>query len=274
MAANDLEYGWYKWQDGFRQKDGFFVDVSGRVLYWPTKAPPGHVIAEQQLPWIDEQVERNLNRTFKYRFVLGAVFVSSIVLAFFVWTDFIERYGYFFVIFIWAAWFAGDALIKSSAGLGDREHLARLPEFPEPRPRARDQLIPMKIGSRGKFYRGVLFQLALAVVFLAALVYLGRDAYSDYVRYGDSSYLRWVGPLLFVAGLHMVGSAAKLVRNIREWRTDITPDELLARIKVKDGLTPDKLKDVEDRAVGLADAEADLGPADRDRRSPKTMPLD
>lgn len=64
MAANDLEYGWYKWQDGFRQKDGFFVDVSGRVLYWPSRSGPGYVIKEENIKKSKESIDGEFVRIY------------------------------------------------------------------------------------------------------------------------------------------------------------------------------------------------------------------
>ena len=55
MTGTDLEYGWYKWQDGFRQKDGFFVDRAGRVLYWPRSSGPGYVVTEREIEKIQSK---------------------------------------------------------------------------------------------------------------------------------------------------------------------------------------------------------------------------
>lgn len=37
-------YGWFSLEHRAGQKDGFFIDDANRILFWPTKAAPGHVI--------------------------------------------------------------------------------------------------------------------------------------------------------------------------------------------------------------------------------------
>lgn len=269
MVADDLEYGWYKWENGFRQKDGLFTDRSGKVIYWPDAEGPGYILDDATAEKIGECKKREIEeedgekaRAEFYRVeriigrkvvgpglgkLVGAT-VGPIIAA-------VAIIGIIALIAKLASSSRGGdagsqegATAPSDAAAepaeDDEVDLSRYPQVAGPRPAVRDDLVVAKAAPDLLFFIRCLWSGALAAsaLWLFGLLMLHWGWNSA----GDKFWGIVFSLVLILFALGTVGSAYD---GIRLRYAPLTLDGLVSRIKVRDGLTLPKLAREKDSAL-------------------------
>lgn len=244
MAANDLEYGWYKWEDGFRQKDGFFVDRSGNVLYWPTGKGPGYVMDEAAI----ESVSRHKAYRKKVRSRVGLFAIVLFVVFYFVLDESIRRFIEFFMLpFIVAAFAIVFEMIASAVILRRRGlDLSHRPMVYAPRPTVRDTLVVAKVRRRDEFWGPIAGRVAVVLLLIAVGIYFFDSTVAKWFAGVSAKALLDQGFLWSSGVLAVLGLAWRIIELVRARHASVDAEEVRARIKVTDGLETRRLWDEED----------------------------
>ena len=230
MAANDLEYGWYKWKNGFRQRDGFFVDRAGKVLYWPTRWGPGYVMDDAAIETVVQRYDSQEKMVNRGYFLVVILCVVLIVL----WEDFLRRYFEFHIlpihvfvfVFILVREKIRNKLILPRWGLD----LSHCPKIDRSSPAVRDSLVVAKVRLPGRFWAEIVGRSALAGLLIAIGVY-----------YFDSTVARWFSgvatktlldqPLWWGVGLAgFLALVWRIPELVKARVAPIDADEIVARI--------------------------------------------
>ena len=253
MAGTDLEYGWYKWQDGFRQRDGFFVDRAGRVLYWPSRSASGYVVTEREVEEIQKQKRKEGNGVFSTR--LRAFFLFAAIVSIYCLIE--KDYYLFHLLYKYAefwipvAGILGILLYRARAPRRDGIDLSHLQKVAARRPPTKDFLISAKARPAGEFWApigfGVTGLLALAA-FVGARV---RDDVIGFLKKGVSEDILGAAALLLLLVAGLLYSGFRGVRRIRARYALHSLEDLTSRIKVTEDLTLEKLMDTKDRTEPL-----------------------
>lgn len=279
MGGFDLEYGWYKWEDGLRQKDGFFVDRFGRVLYWPSRSGPGYVIKEENIKKSKESIDGEFVRIYLMNiWLISPLFIvysflylydgNSII-------NFIKEVHIFGVIIVF---FMVLAYVATFCVSDYDVDLSNLKTVQKRRPAVRDYLIPAKAKPAEEFWYLTLLCLAAT---LGIAILLGWSAYDSFLRAREAGKeLNWLfGYALATAmGAWVLAIVlARIIRRIRARNGPYSLAYLTSRIKVADGLTAEMLQQSRDvkkppplfgRTTGGKDGDGDkteTKPPARDR---------
>lgn len=266
MVADELEYGWYKWEDGCRQGDGLFVDRFDRVIYWPEAEGPGYILDDataEKIPFyrkIEKEKNKNATLSQKTKKKINKTInnkndkddFSFYLLAFIVlFYRFVLIFLELFALFVKEIFLpggddsSGAPSIDAVAGPAEDDEidLSRYPQIAGPRPIVQDDLIVAKA------MPGLVF--SFQCLGLGALSAGAAWLFSSMVLYwgwGGAGHIFWG----IVLGLLLLSLAVHLSRTVRDMvRRRYSPirlDYLISRIKVRDGLTLDKLSRKEDGA--------------------------
>lgn len=283
LSADDLEYGWYRWRDGSRQEDGFFVDGNGRVIFWPDAKGkgPGYLLDDATAEKIGEskklaieekdaeKAKAELNRA-THMLVrrlpgsnlgrMGGPIAVPLLIG-------VAAIALIALIAKWASSRGGDAVAKEEAAEPPETEeidLSRFPEVAGPRPTVRDSLIVAKAMPDLLFLLQRLGQgvVAIGAFWLFGLVvwYWGWDSGGNVV----------ISLVLILIGAGMASSAYDAVR-LR--RAPLTLEDLVSRIKVQDGLTLPKLAREKDSSLDVTAPEELHRLEDPESRRMRDFPL-
>ena len=228
MAANDLEYGWYKWKNGFRQKDGFFVDRAGRILYWPTRKGPGYVMDDAAVEAVVHQ-----ERVWRRRKYFAAILIMGLILSH-------HDLGRYFDIHIpydiaIVAVFIMLAVVRVMGLRRRRRDLSHRPMVDERRPAVRDALVVANVLPSGEFWWRVAGQILLALLLITLGFYFFEATVASLSSEFRANQFTGQGVLWGsgLAGLH--GLVWRVARSVKARFAPITAEEVRARILVADG---------------------------------------
>jgi hypothetical protein len=260
MLADDLEYGWYKWEDGCRQSDGFFVDRFGRVIFWPGAKGPGYVLDDATAERIGGRKKREIEEKkeeeagaeiggFMAAVVGGLIKVGVPAMPIFI-------VALVFKVIVFFAKKAstssdGDPVSNEETAVpkdapeaeeSDEADLSRCRQVAGPRPDVWDDLIVTKAIPAFSFWMGRIWASAFAVGALWLFGLLARDWTWNSV--GDICWGIVFGLLLLLIAVGCIGG---IYAKIRLRYSPLTLGDLMSRIKVRDGLTPRKLMFDEDQ---------------------------
>lgn len=243
MAADDFEYGWYKWENGFRQKDGFFTDRAGNILYWPTEKGPGRIMDARAIETIHEDYVRKDDYYSKVKLTLAIISILSYISVLrFSCIEHIRIIHVYVIYFIYILIFKSvNALSRSSHGSVDLSHL---PLVSARRPPDRDHLIVAKADTAISFWGRCLFWAAIT----AGLIYLSTFIFEKDWEISISGIAVQLG-LSLVVLLPAVAVAADVVTRIRARFSPYALQYLVSRILVGDGLTLRMLMATEDEPM-------------------------
>lgn len=277
MVADDLEYGWYKWENGFRQKDGLFTDRSGKVIYWPDAEGPGYILDDATAEKIGECKKREIEEEDREKaraefYRVERIIARKVVgpgLGKLVGTTagpLIAAVAIIGVIAL-AAKLAfssrgGDAGSQEGAAApsdaaaepaeNDEVDLSRYPQVGGPRPPINDDLMVAKAMPDLLFFLQCLgwgaFSVGAFWLFGLLARHWGWSSEGDILLGTVVSLL-----LIYFAVCSLIIFFAKIL----DRRSTIALDYLISRIKVRDGLTLPKLSREKDSALDV-DIPAEL----------------
>ena len=241
MAADDLEYGWYKWENGFRQKDGFFVDRAGNILYWPTRKGPGHLMDERSILMVSKASERG--KYDQYPVIVLCLLLSAGVYYFFDLKEFFGSLGSFLFLPMLVVGF-GLAVIPRRDRSVDLSHR---PTLPMPSPPVNDGLIAAKALSPTAFRSRV----GLILLATGVMAYIGVDNLDSVLSWKPSadfgSFQRYICAVWSLVGFVLAAACpGHLIVLIRARNSPYSLDHLVSRIKEREGLTLEALQRVSD----------------------------
>ncbi len=275
MATDDLEYGWYKWENGFRQKDGFFVDRAGRILYWPTRRGPGFVLDPRECEPLRRAIA-SAGPFLSWKLVLACLFM---VFLFFdrVLPPFglLSFGGDLFSALVWSGALLGllAVWLLSRPRWQDLDLWSRS-KINQRRPPVRDALLSVKALSTDAFWRRVTLFAALVCV----LGILGVISFDDAVFQEPSRHVtparRYVwavhGLLFLSAAVFMV---TKLINHFLARSSSHSIEYLVSWIKEREGLTLQALRqetdgdpDLEERRLSAERLKKALDKAHQNNR--------
>lgn len=228
MAANDLEYGWYRWMNGFRQKDGFFVDRAGRILYWPTRRGPGYVMDDDVIEVVVRQ-----EKVWKRGKYFAAILILGLILS----HHDLDRYfeiDFPFHIAIVAA-FIVLAAIRVVSLRRRRRDLSRRPLVKERRPAVRDALVAATVLPCNEFWWRIAGQILLALLLITLGFYFFDATVTSLSSESRANQITGQGVLWGFGLAGLQGLVWRVARSLKARVAPVGAEEVRARILVADG---------------------------------------